>query len=104
MNIKSVQNFVPMECKVLEITDKRLVNPKELSPVLYYNFRNTITKNQAGIAPSDGKFFLISSSNNTNTLLDSLKKLGVKIQRVIKDPESVKKIIEQENKILRKFL
>ena len=96
-------NFQVNQSKVFEIKDSRILGSKELSPAMYYNFRNSVANNNAGIAAFNKKMYVISLKENSEKLLKSFSELGLKISDAIKDPERIKQIISNENKLLRTF-
>ena len=96
-------NFPINQSKVFEIKDARILGSKELSPTMYYNFRNSVSNHNAGIATFNKKMYVISLKENAEKLLKSFSELGLKISDVLKDPEKTKQIILNENKNLRKF-
>ncbi len=97
-------NFPVAKSSVFEISDGRILGTKELSPSVYHNFRLSVSKNNAGIAAFDKKMYVIAIKENSKKLLKNLSDLGIKVSKAVKDPETIKQVIMNENKLLRKFL
>ncbi len=96
-------NFPINQSRVFEIKDARILGSNKFSPAIYYSFRNSAAKNNAGIAAFNNKMYVISLKENAENLLKNFSELGLKISDAIKDPERIKQIISKENKHLRKF-